>query len=54
MDYPDPDRFTYSLRLTKPISRSACPYLESKRSELSTQGKMVLVTGVAGGVGKFV
>ena len=52
MDYSDPNCFTYPFQLTPSIHRDVYPYLDPTRAELSAQGKTVLITGVAGGVGK--
>ncbi|KAJ4079026.1 hypothetical protein NW760_014713 [Fusarium oxysporum] len=54
MDYSDPDAFTLPYQLTKQIRRDVYPLLEPTQSELSANGKTVLITGVSGGIGKII
>lgn len=52
MDYSDPNVFTLPLQLTKQVRRDVYPLLEPTQPELLAKGKIVLITGVSGGIGK--
>ncbi|CAJ2507087.1 Uu.00g082730.m01.CDS01 [Anthostomella pinea] len=54
MDYSDPNAFTWPYQLTKQVHRDVYPSLEPTQPELSAKGKTVLITGVSGGIGKWI
>ncbi|KAK3636198.1 hypothetical protein LTR56_014361 [Elasticomyces elasticus] len=48
---PDPDMFTKPFQLTKAMHRDVYPSVDPKSPELRVEGKVVLITGAAGGIG---
>ncbi|KAK5696215.1 hypothetical protein LTR97_008635 [Elasticomyces elasticus] len=48
---PDPDMFTKPFQLTKTMHCDVYPSVNPKNPELRVEGKLVLITGGAGGIG---
>ena len=48
---PDPDMFTKPYQLTKAMHRDVYPSVDPKSPALRVEGKVVLITGAAGGIG---
>lgn len=51
MSAPDPDMFTAPNSLTKNYYRDIYPAVDPTNPELSASGKVVVITGAAGGIG---